>query len=552
MQRTRRLLAGGGVLALLGMMAVGCQTPSTPGTPRGVVYQGDFTIHGDTSIVVALRFVNFPKAAYRTLADTLTIPSNIMAIKVKVEAADKGTLVEPLTMTISRQAFMGPSAVAEFKNLPFGKYIVTVNAVDAAGEVVAWAQDRNVQVAASTPTVVKLTCDFEHKGAITVDLYCCPSATPTVEPTPTPVPTPTPTPANPAIVGAMHQTTGFAVDENSNIFLFGNDPGFVRTLGGSPSSTTSTGTGEGRIIKIDGHTLAVGTTPIFDDCRTIVEGEIRNGLLKTQDTLDVGSSTPVNRRLSVDLATGDETATLFITNSEGATSPMFAAATLDAAGNPFYGLGQNSSYPNSGWNSVWLRNDAGITFKADNITTSNLQIGTNVNAIRPFALSYASSSNRLIWSCDLGLIWVPYSNATTPVASTLGPANILLDLRAQNKKPLGSVMLGTSGQEYLLTVQGDKNIYYWNATSGTALTTAFSFTNSIQLPIFRNGTPYRIEKGLDGFYYVMLVGELVGNLTRYSDFDSYRIVRFTYNATSHLLESPLMVVDAMPGREPLF
>jgi hypothetical protein len=174
------------------MVALGCQTPGgLEGLqPRSIVHAGSMTIAPDADLAMVLRFGGGKKQFQLMQATTVTGTAKKFIISV---TGDK--LTKPYITELDIANCTDPT-VLNISNLPAGTVSVTVNVVDEAGKVLAYAQNNNVTISHNTTTQLDMNCEVaDGKLAINFNCDVCgldgspmPSTPPSSGPWPVPSP----------------------------------------------------------------------------------------------------------------------------------------------------------------------------------------------------------------------------------------------------------------------------------------------------------------------------------------------------------------------------
>jgi hypothetical protein len=206
-----------------------------------------------------------------------------------------------------------------------------------------------------------------------------------------------------------------------------------------------------------------------------------------------------------------------------------------------YGFGYFTAIGAAGYTNVGAFNDLQqVIFWYGQDTTQTL---------RPHAVAYDKVNDRVVLSCDSGLISIPNTTVSGPNANgTWGPnptANYILDHRGASDELYGFELTGDDASQGLLTKQGYQSIYHWTSASGIGAVTAFDFSY---------GTPVRIHKGPDGKYYVLIMenGVSIGQGAAVFWSSKYRVARFDFNTSTKKLINPVLMVNTMPTKPASF
>jgi hypothetical protein len=430
-------------------------------------------------------------------------------------------IVEPLITSVNLVDCANGLATLNFTNLPPGPVDVAVNALDFNGQPVAWATGA-AKIKPNETAAITLKCS--STGGDLVIQFDCPEL---CAGSPSPAPTPTPSPANPIQEGVLQYTTGLTADASGNVYLFGYDPNYTQV-----PFTTGPNTPWGRIVKIDGGSFETAPT-IFDNASFLgFEGEIRGDVLSYYDAF---------RLRRVNLKTG----AVDIQNSVATwgTSPPFNANTLLNTGEMVYAYAIDTAIGAAGYGTIGFLNESKWFYR---YTAPDHRVYT---PHRPLAMAHDASQNRLLWSSDTGLASMPYDpscNLGQP-CSNVAPDNMyMLNLRSNNEAMYGFCLIDSNASGVLFTKQRNNSVYYWNTVTKAAPTAAFDC---------EYGSPYRIEKGEDGKFYLMVFEEIVAApLQGVPTLKSarFRVIRFAYNQATNRLESPTLVVDTMPDKPASF
>lgn len=244
-------------------LLIGCQLPyqiSPLGEPWAVVNVGNLKFERNASLAIVLKFEN------DQLATQALESHGVYRVQVSVTSP---SLAEPLIKEVTQPDFQAGKAVFNFGNIPPGKVTVKVNAYDANGDLIQWANGEADIVPNQTSTL-SLYCNTAT-GNLEVVYDCpdCPSPTPSSTPTPTPTPTPIPSPG--------FATASTLVDGryNHSTEIIGN---FIYLLGGQNSS--------GYLNSVErAEILPDGTISAFSDAGVPELAKMRAGL----DTIVIGN-----------------------------------------------------------------------------------------------------------------------------------------------------------------------------------------------------------------------------------------------------------------------
>jgi hypothetical protein len=312
---------------------------------------------------------------------------------------------------------------------------------------------------------------------------------------------------------------GFNVDQDGNVYLFN-----VEAAG------QVTGTSSGSIIKVTGSTLTVNPAHIDDNENPcITEGEIfpntlGEPVLSTRDQLNA-------RRIN--LATG------VVTLEAGGGSVAENLYTANALKQPsydgrvIYSRGQTNG-ANDGLVQIFEQASA-TTIALPALYTYAPPSGNIGKRYSSISMAYDAVSQTVLWSSEHGLNTIPPNPTASPVPV---PTALIEDAEGIfGFAPIGHADGSISDIVYSLngTSARSKTVWYWDRTMPT-VPSAIAWTSLY-------GLPRRVERGLDGHYYVMLTEGNEVSGSNVPAFSKYRIIKFDYDALTHQLIPLQTVVD---------
>ena len=538
MRNKHKLFWMSGMLA--GAVALGCQTVPqvVPGGPRMVVHYGAVKLEPDADMAIVFNRLDCKESDY-ALQQAAGPDPRVDHIKVEITGTG---LVDPLKKTLTRSQFTGCDATLNLTGLAPGQYQVRFTSYNAAGDPVAYANGLATVALGTTPQL-NLVCDF-NMGSLDVNIHCCEGSPTPVPASPTPVPaspTPVPTPAPPAVITAsdIGDATGFAVDDQSNVYIFGFNPGTGWTPLTVPAFAASD---EGRIVKVAGQSVDADW---YDDVSAFHEGEIvlsRDGagnvtgrkLLAESITYwynSGGAGSVASYIHQVDLDTPG--ASTLLKTPFTHQSP-WSASTVDESTGAFYLTnGSNLNFTTLWSWGVQRFADPGVYARTPFFGAIHPDTQPPNESTRAISMSWDATNGVPVWASNRGIL------RTQPGAAVADAPLFEVDLAGADASAYGMILVGTSPTRALFTqygIAGAQSVYY--AEAGGTPAEAFAFTN---------GFPYRIEKGLDGYVYVMLSSE---NVSTMHVARGFRIVQMLWDDASRTLTPVKVVADKFAAGAP--
>jgi len=192
-------------------MMIGCQMPFQPtaGKPRVVVHVGNLKFEQDAALALVLKFE-------RGQFNAQSLESQgVYRVQVAINSPN---LAQPLMAEVTQADFQRGQAVFNFSDLPPGTVNIKVNAFDATGKLLQWANG-TAEVVPNQTTTYTLYCNTATGGLqIIYDCPDCPTSAPSSSPSPPASPSPFPTPTLPPTgtnintVLGMSNPWGIAID----------------------------------------------------------------------------------------------------------------------------------------------------------------------------------------------------------------------------------------------------------------------------------------------------------------------------------------------------
>lgn len=430
------------------LLTIGCslpgQAPTGPG--RVVVHYGSMELAPNADLALVLDVRNLLGAGYKVQQ---AAGSSVKTISAKVTGQN---LVEPVVASVDLSQCVDGLATLNFTNLPPGPVEVVVNAVDAEGKPLAWATGRAV-IRPNETAKVTLKCSSTG-GNLAIDFDCPELCGDGASPSPTPTPPPVNTAPDLGGVSTIN------VDAQGNLYLLGRDPGTL-----DPARYDE----HGRIVRINPATLTVEKPYVSDDFRGPNDGEFTstgafNVFNAFNDVMRLNTTTaPAGMTTAIDLPRGTDAHWVLTTDEQDkvifhsfsyAVLTLLREGTAGAAPQPYY----------------------------------SSRFGSNAegSSYAPKRMAYDHLGKVPVWSADIGFV-------------TLGNLSSAPNIVLRRVEDLGGKLpaaiegVGPTSTKFLFTVGTDKNVYIWDKTAGRAYASAATFEHY----------PYEIERGPDGFFYVL-------------------------------------------------
>ncbi len=521
-----RLFLSTSVLAVA--VALGCQAPPqmVAAQPRVVVRESAMQLApvAPMSIVLDSGCPDRP-AGYGLAQAPGGLDPRIDRFDISISGP---ALIKALEIPVSRADFNGGCQwLSEVYDLPPGTYLVTLNAYNAIGDVIAHAKGHE-SVDPTKPKTITFRCDFST-GRIVVCVGPCGSPSPT--PSPSPISTFPPPGPLPPIAGLFDRIHGLHADDQGNVYLFGlkpkpwpDDYHIGRTVEVTPSGAT--------------RVLERTRNPAHD--YVVYEGDL-SVATRGPATLQAFAGV-VPKRLTYGTASYSANTT-YMKLGDGMQIVGYASHTIKADFLRPWGASAGLIGQIIAPGSVDPANAAGYMIAGAHgtmyVDRRALQGDRRAAVERPISLTLDRVSIMgPIWTCKKGIL--------TRGSNHLAPPRVLVSRPAYGLAqivPLRSEVFFTTYEE------GDTNIYYDDLATGAAPSIAYTFLA---------GTPHRIEKGADGAYYVLLAeGPLAFDaasgdpyMYEFPGKREVRVVKLRFDAAAKKLVDPKLIVDTFQNPAP--
>ena len=452
-------------------------------------------------------------------------------------------LIDPIEIPVSRADFLGGCRwFSDLPDLPAGTYLVKFNAIGAGGDVIAHARTQQV-VDPARPATIRLECDFS-RGDVVLCIGPCPPGSPTPRPSASATPQPSPTPSFvppspspspgplPPLAGWFDRVHGLHADDQGNVYLFGlkpkpwpDDYRIGRTVEIAPG---------GALRVLDKPNAPVKDLVLYEGYLNVSPSGGIDSFLgfagAPPGTLPLGERLTANRTL-MRLQDGQQ----FVGYNRHMLKGEFLRPWGASGGDGSYmALGTKDPKHVAGY---LIGQSSGIV----HVDRTKLVGGRSAAVERPLSLDvFVDFTKRTpVWTCKRGILM--------PGARPTDEPKVLV-----SRPAYGLTRVSAATKELLFTTYeaGDTQVRYVDAARGGAYTTAYTFLK---------GSPHRIEKGADGFIYVLLA-EPPLPFDAASDGDPYmhefpgtravRVVKMRFDAATKKLVEPQLIADTFQDPAP--